>query len=60
MYNFIFDIDDTLYQNKTLKKPLSEDLFRMYYFYSIEKNYKRKYVLLEKIVLRYQQSFQYC
>lgn len=59
MYNFIFDIDETLYQNKKLKKPLSEDLFQMYYFYSVEKNKKKKYQILEKIILRYQQSFQY-
>ena len=59
MYNFIFDIDETLYQNEKLKKPLSQDLFQMYYFFSVEKNYKKKYSILEKIVLRYQKSFQY-
>jgi len=59
MYNFIFDIDDTLYQNITLKKPLTNDVFHMYYLFSQEKNYRKKYSILEKIILRYQQTFKY-
>lgn len=59
MYNFIFDIDDTLYQNQTLKKPLNNDVFHLYYLFSKEKYYKKKYSILEKIILRYQQTFQY-
>jgi len=59
MYNFIFDIDDTLYQNQTLEKPLSKDLFHMYFLYSQEINYKKKNAILEKIILRYQKTFKY-
>ena len=59
MYNFIFDIDDTLYQNRTLKKPLTNDVFHMYYLFSQEKNSRKKYSILEKIILRYQQTFKY-
>jgi HAD superfamily hydrolase (TIGR01509 family) len=59
MYNFIFDIDDTLYQNRKLKKPLTNDVFHMYYLFSQEKNSRKKYAILEKIILRYQQTFKY-
>ena len=59
MYNFIFDIDDTLYQNKKLTKPLSQDIFHLYYLYNNEKNKKKQINILEKIVLRYKKSFQY-
>ena len=59
MYNFIFDIDDTLYQNLKLRNPLSKDIFYMYYLFSQETNSIKKYAILQKIILRYQQTFKY-
>ena len=59
MYNFIFDIDNTLYQENNLKIPFSNDLWLLYSQFTKEKNQKKKHKIFEKIVLRYKKTFQY-
>jgi len=58
MYNFVFDLDDTLYQQFNLKRPLSVRTYNIFRKYKNEKNKHKKYKYFDEFYKEYTKIFQ--